>query len=275
MRSRLWFCLLLLLGLAWADPTPQDPVSARQVESSQGTEIYITNRLGNDMTVTLEFTESHNVAASPPFPCTMTIPGHREVHMSTVRKTTAGNDWSFRYMYYWNFGSIHAHHDEGVVYTLPYQPGHTLSIIQGFHGSFSHTGDDEYAIDFSHPEGTPVLCAREGRVVHAEERYSEGAPTEYYRNRVNVVRVQHSDGTIGEYDHFRFNGVEVEEGQQVKRGQLLGYSGHTGFAGGPHLHFVVYGALDGHRRISYPIRFRAAGHAQPVELIQGARYTAP
>lgn len=272
-----WMLLILCLltQLIWADPTPEDPVTSRQVNTPDGVAIYCSNRLGNDMTVTLEFTSSNNVVASPDFPCTITIPGHSEVKMATLRKSDPSSTWTYYYMYYWNFGSIHARHDDSVVYSLPYAPGQTLKVIQGFHGKFSHRGDDEYAIDFSHPEGTPVLAAREGQVVHLEERYSVGAAEEYYRNRVNVLRILHSDGTIGEYDHFRSDGIVVEPGQWVKRGQLLGYSGHTGFATGPHLHFVVYGAKDGHSRRSYPIRFWVAGSSNPVELIQAQTYTAP
>jgi len=272
-----WLTIWLWLGMlcwGWADPTPQDPVTCREEKVSNGAILYIQNRLGNDMTVTLEFTRSENVTADPPFPCTRTIPGHSEIKMATIRHGSTGR-WNYYYMYYWNFGSTAARHDPSVVYSLPYPSGQSMRVIQGFHGSFSHQGDDEFAIDFSHPEGTPVLCAREGTVVHVEERYSKGAPEQFYRNRVNVVRVQHSDGTIGEYDHFRPDGVAVEEGQSVRRGQLLGYSGHTGFASGPHLHFVVYGAKDGHTRISYPIRFWVSGQKEPVELLQDGVYAAP
>ena len=259
----------------WADPNPEDPVSSRQVKLSDGAEVYCTNRLGNDTTVTLEFSRAENVVSNPPLPCTVTIPGHSEVKMATIRRANSGQKWAYNYMYYWNFGSIYAHHDDSVVYSLPYPSGETKKIIQGFHGRFSHTGDDEYAIDFGHLEGSPVVAAREGVVVHVEERYTQGAAKPYYRNRVNVLRIRHSDGTIGEYDHFQPDGILVEEGQTVQRGQLLGYSGHTGFASGPHLHFVVYGAIDGHRRRSYPIYFQVQGSDSPVELLQGNRYTAP
>ncbi|MFN8606889.1 MAG: M23 family metallopeptidase [Vulcanimicrobiota bacterium] len=265
---------LLLIGMN-SDPDPIDPVSYRQVNINNGTDIYISNRLGCDMTVTLEFTEQVNVQGDPPFPCTKTVPGHQEILMSRVSRLSSNDAWRFRYMYYWNYGNHEARHDDSVVYSLPFTPGSTQKIIQGFHGSFSHTGDDEYAIDFGFASGTPVLAAREGVVASVEERYSQGGTTSYYRNRVNSVRIRHSDNTIGEYDHFVHDGVAVEEGQQVARGDLIGYSGTTGFSSGPHLHFCVYSADDGHHRHSYPIRFKVAGSPAPAELVQGASYTAP
>lgn len=266
---------LLLVGLAVADPDPVAPVSTRNVSVDNGTDILVSNRLGCDMTVTLEFSEQKNVRAQPPFPYSMTIPGHSEVRMAQVSRINSDDAWNFRYMYYWNYGNLEARHDDRVVYTLPYRRGSSMRIIQGFHGAFSHTGDDEYALDFSFDLNTPVLVAREGTVVSVEERYSQGGAKPFYRNRVNVARIRHADGTIGEYDHFAPNGIVVEEGQKVKRGDLIGYSGNTGFSSGPHLHFCVYSAFDGHKRRSYPIRFTVAGEAQSVELMENKTYTAP
>lgn len=275
MSGKAWLFVALLVAVAVADPEPRDPVSYRQVDRNGGTDIYITNRLGCDMTVTLEFTEQKNVQGFPPFPCSRTIPGHQEVLVSRVTSVDSSQPWRFRYNYFWNYGNLEAHHDDTVAYSLPYDQGSAMRIIQGFHGKFSHTGDDEYALDFSFQEGTRVLAAREGTVASVEERFSQGGTTPYFRNRVNVVRVRHSDGTIGEYDHFRLNGVEVEEGQQVRRGDLIGYSGNTGFSSGPHLHFCVYSTFDGHRRHSYPIRFWVAGNPTPTELLQGSTYVSP
>ncbi|MBS2038098.1 M23 family metallopeptidase [bacterium] len=275
VRARIWLLVaLLLLGMA-SDPDPVDPITFRQVDRGNGTDIYMFNRLGCDMTVTLEFTQQLNVEGNPPFPCTKTVPGHQEILMSRVYQVNTNDAWRFRYMYYWNYGNHEARHDDSVIYSLPYAAGTTQRIIQGFHGAFSHTGDDEYAIDFGLQSNTPVLAAREGVVASVEERYSKGGAQSYFRNRVNCVRIRHSDNTIGEYDHFVYDGVTVEEGQRVNRGDLIGYSGSTGFSSGPHLHFCVYSADDGHHRHSYPIRFQVAGSSNPVELVQGSSYTAP
>lgn len=54
------------------------------------------------------------------------------------------------------------------------------------------------------------------------------------------------------------NGVVVNVSQKIQRGQLLGYSGKTGYARGPHLHFIVYKAIDGTHRESIPVKFMGA-----------------
>ncbi len=277
-RFLLVFLSLWLLAqplLSRTQGVESDPITVRQVEVQNGVDVYAKNHLGNDMAVTIKYSEASNVVSQPAWPYSVTVPGHQEVLLGRVRRNRSNQGWRFNYRYFWNYGSLEARHDDSQVYSLPYASGQSYSIIQGFHGSFSHTGDDEYAIDFNLPLHSPVLACREGKVVHVEEGFGTGAATQAYRNRANLVRVRHSDGTIGEYDHLYQDEVVVEEGQQVNRGDLLGYSGSSGFSTGPHLHFCVYSAKDGHSRRSYPIYFRVSGSSQPQELVQGRSYQAP
>lgn len=59
---------------------------------------------------------------------------------------------------------------------------------------------------------------------------------------VNRVIVDHGQGITSEYYHLNSNqnyGVLVNAGQKVKKGQILGFEGGTGYAFGDHLHFVL------------------------------------
>jgi murein DD-endopeptidase MepM/ murein hydrolase activator NlpD len=86
--------------------------------------------------------------------------------------------------------------------------------------------------DFGAACGTPLYAASDGQVVEA---YYDGA----YGNRVLMA-----NGTVGgvslstSYNHLTSDTVQV--GQSVKRGQLIGYVGTTGYSTGCHLHFMVY-----------------------------------
>lgn len=274
LRSKLLGGLLLLLCATAQAQQPREVFSVRQVDLPNGGDLYGRNHLGCDITVTLELDINQNLNSRPPVPVTLSIPGHSEVLLTHLRQRNRG-PWRYSYRWHYNYGNNRAHHDDSVAYDMPLQHGQSCRIMQGFHGKFSHQGDDEYAIDFDLPDNTPVLCCREGVVVYVEERFTDGAPTEEYRNKVNCVRVRHSDGSIGEYDHLRLNGAVVEEGQQVQRGDLIGYSGHSGFASGPHLHFCVYTGGDGYHRHPVPIYFRVRGEGRPVELQQDNVYAAP
>jgi len=146
-------------------------------------------------------------------------------------------------------------------YALPFAVGHEHRVIQGFHGNFSHTGSNEYAIDFACPEGTPVLAAREGRVVAVNASARSGGTTPDFLDyeKTNFIIVAHDDGTLGEYMHLAPGGVRVHPGDKVRRAELIGLSGNTGFSTTPHLHFqVMTAAPDGQNAVSFPFQLETA-----------------
>jgi murein DD-endopeptidase MepM/ murein hydrolase activator NlpD len=157
-------------------------------------------------------------------------------------------------------------------YGLPYAG--TFSILQGFHGAFSHRGSNEYAVDFDCPVATTVRATRPGVVVVTHDAaQGSGTTLEFLDyNRVNFVLVLHDDGTLGEYMHLSPSGVEVQPGQRVERGQALALSGNTGYSTTPHLHFQVQTAAeDGVSSQSFPFVF-ATGPQRAEEPVQGHSY---
>ena len=54
---------------------------------------------------------------------------------------------------------------------------------------------------------------------------------------------------------MRKNGAAVEVGDILKAGDLIGYSGNTGFSSLPHLHFAVYKAKSHGKFQSVPFQF--------------------
>ena len=55
----------------------------------------------------------------------------------------------------------------------------------------------------------------------------------------NYVKLRHKDGYYTLYAHMEYNSVKVKTGDNVKRGQRLGYMGNTGYSFGGHLHWEV------------------------------------
>jgi murein DD-endopeptidase MepM/ murein hydrolase activator NlpD len=102
---------------------------------------------------------------------------------------------------------------------------------------YSGMGHD--GLDIGVPTGTPVLAALTGTVVGTgnTDLAHNAAGTQCY-SFGKWVMLQHSNGLNTMYAHLSV--VNVSKGQSVGQGDTLGYSGMTGYATGPHLHFGVY-----------------------------------
>jgi murein DD-endopeptidase MepM/ murein hydrolase activator NlpD len=99
---------------------------------------------------------------------------------------------------------------------------------QRLYVSGTHNG-----IDYAAPIGTPVMAAFPGVVTYVEATKVR-AGCQYGK----FVLIKHPNGLSTIYGHLSV--VSVAEGQKIDMGQVIGYSGSTGYATGPHLHFGVY-----------------------------------
>lgn len=84
-------------------------------------------------------------------------------------------------------------------------------------------------IDFSAPIGTEIVATGDGKVTEVHKGASGG----YGRH----VEIDHGYEYSTLYAHM--HKIIVKEGQQVKRGQVIGYVGNSGKSSGPHLHYEV------------------------------------
>ncbi len=86
--------------------------------------------------------------------------------------------------------------------------------------------------DFGAACGTPIRAAADGTVIAA---YSHSA----YGNRVIIDHgYQRGVGLGTAYNHM--SGFDTHVGQRVRRGDVIGYVGTTGYSTGCHLHFMVF-----------------------------------
>lgn len=98
----------------------------------------------------------------------------------------------------------------------------------------SYAGKYHNGVDLAKYLGAEILAAEDGTVV------SLGNQDKFcYRGAYGkFIVIRHNNGLTTLYGHL--SGQAVEVGQEVKRGQLIGYMGKTGWATGPHLHFTVF-----------------------------------
>lgn len=86
-----------------------------------------------------------------------------------------------------------------------------------------HTG-----VDIAAPYGAPVRAAADGKVIFA------GWDTGGYGLQVEI---DHGEGLVTKYAHL--SRVQTRVADSVRRGQVIGFVGSTGYSVGPHLHYEV------------------------------------
>ena len=187
----------------------------------------------------------------------------------SVIKPNAANSYSYKNIF--NFGNVEQEkYDENYIYSLPFQKGKTQLIYQGYNGKFSHQNAN--ALDFNLKIGDKIFAAREGKVVEVVQNNNQSCANLYCAKFNNKIVIMHSDGTFGDYAHLKFNGAEVKVGEEIKKGQFIGYSGNTGFSNGPHLHFAVFlNRMDGNR-VFIPTKFKTS-ESEETLLKEGKNYT--
>jgi murein DD-endopeptidase MepM/ murein hydrolase activator NlpD len=86
-----------------------------------------------------------------------------------------------------------------------------------------HTG-----IDFAAEIGTPIYATADGKVISVDVKFSGYG---------KLVEIDHGFGYRSRYAHMHEFAVRI--GQNIKRGDLVGYVGNTGLSTAPHLHYEV------------------------------------
>jgi murein DD-endopeptidase MepM/ murein hydrolase activator NlpD len=124
--------------------------------------------------------------------------------------------------------------------------------------SGSHSG-----VDFRAAVGTPVYAVADGVVEGVGDTDKTCPKTSFGK----WVFIRHSNGLATAYGHLSL--IKTVSGQNVKRGDLIAYSGATGHVTGPHLHMTVYAShgLNGEEGAGIKTR--------PSTTCPGKTYTMP
>jgi murein DD-endopeptidase MepM/ murein hydrolase activator NlpD len=248
------------------------PISIHPVFADDHIDLIVENHRLYDVTLSLAITPDDTTALRVKPKLATYPPGSRTVAVrwNLIRTTSTKNP---RYTYHWIKGDVNARHDDRVVYRLPYEPGTSRRVIQGYDTDRSHNGVDRYAVDFAMPKGTVVCAARDGVVVDLRDSCEDTDTDNIETRPSNYVSILHGDGTIGEYLHLQHDGVRVHIGQHVAAGTPIALSGNTGYSTRPHLHFAVYSPADESRLQSHRMTFRTR-KGLISEPVAGAIYTA-
>jgi murein DD-endopeptidase MepM/ murein hydrolase activator NlpD len=274
--------LAFLLGAAACAPSEADQtappapgarcafqVCITSARSRQGVSYVASNDAAVPATVVIRFRQMQNLGPSINGSITHVVGAGERVTLATLWAVDRRRRFSAEPVVSIDLGSDSITHDAATAYAMPFGGTERRRLVSGAGGP-THLAENFYSFDFEMPEGTPVLAARAGTVVYAQDGFSAGGLNPDLIDRANLVSVGHADGTIASYGHLR-EGLEVSVGDTVDRGQLLGWSGSTGFSGRPHLHFHVGKRLMGGVHRTIPVLFDVGGEA-PLQLEEGAWY---
>ena len=232
-RVAAWMASVAIGALVSPAVARADDAAAALRTLRQGSALLVIARNRYAGPVEVELTSARPVASEPALPRRYELPPGAQVELARLAPT-ATPDLRLRTVP----GTPYAQARD-VVYSLPVEES-VFRLGQGFHGQFSHDdAANRYAVDLVVPEGTPVLAARDGVVMHATSGFREGGADAGLAKRANLIRVLHDDGSMALYAHLQEGGVLVRAGQRVTLGQVIGRSGSTGYSTGPHLHFAV------------------------------------
>jgi murein DD-endopeptidase MepM/ murein hydrolase activator NlpD len=117
----------------------------------------------------------------------------------------------------------------GVVITQYYGP--TKFAERAYRTGF-HTGTD-----FSAVIGTPIFAVGDGTITRTDNNDRGKSRWNRYQYGQYIL-VAHNNNLTSLYAHL--SRVLVKTGDTVKKGELIGYSGNSGYTFGPHLHFGIY-----------------------------------
>jgi len=233
-----------------------DEVCIHVSQSDDRVVIEASNRHRVPVGVRIRYKRLTNLLAVPnQNPRHRLVPPNGRALIATLVRQNARAAAAYPFEWQWVWGDPMARHDPKARYRIPFGGLEPRVLSQGVAGGFSHTGASKYAFDFAMPIGTPILAARSGRVVDVADGYTKAGTAQKMLREANAVTVLHEDGSFATYAHLD-PGSGVRPGMAIRAGEVIGFSGNTGFSTGPHLHFSVWKSAYDSESASIPILFR-------------------
>lgn len=245
-------------------PAPHQRVSLQQSGNKTNPDFYLVNQFPGPVEVEVDWGKHDNAIATPSLPQRFVVEPGTSPNLFRVSSADPSRAARFALQFHYVPGPPRPDYRSQQPFSPPIAAGQHFQITQGFNGEFSHQDEqNRYAVDIMMPEDTPVYAARGGTVLDVDNDYFNTGTEQAYASKANSIRILHDDGSMAVYAHLALEKAQVSAGAKVTEGQLIAYSGNTGYSTGPHLHFAVQ-VNSGMNLRSVPFLF-ATSDGQAVE----------
>ncbi|MDD2737544.1 MAG: M23 family metallopeptidase [Methylomonas lenta] len=222
-------------------PAPKQRVRLEKTGSPSNLAFHLINQYPGPIEIAIDWEKPTNLVSIPELPKRFVIePGKSDTlfSISAIGQTTSSQTFTLQYQYV--VGRPLPNYNSQTPYLPPLAPGSRFLVTQAFNGEFSHNDiQNRYAVDIMMPINTPIHASRAGTVLEVENDFSDSGTLRAYATKANSIYILHDDGSMAIYAHLALEKAMVTPGLRVQAGELIGYSGNTGFSSGPHLHFAV------------------------------------
>jgi murein DD-endopeptidase MepM/ murein hydrolase activator NlpD len=273
--------LVCALSAFSAQGVEETSFEIEKIASGDACRVVATNKSAAPVTITAKIAEGvHQYQSDRKWPLREVVPPNSTHEIARVFTKGEREPCRIEMTYSHSIGNAFAVPDRHYKYRLPFKAGTVVYVTQEPNGVLTTHKDamNRYAFDFGVPQGTPVFAVRAGTVIETRDSFKEGRISRELTEKANLVSILHSDGTFAQYVHLAPQGVLVRPGERVEAGQMIGRSGRTGYAGGPHLHVDLRRARIGAngivRQESLPFDFFRQGSGKKITLRRHRRITA-
>lgn len=234
-------------------------------EKQQGKSIYYAyNKIPAPVELKVSLTKSNNAETKPVLPANFSILKGKSVPLFEVTGVEKNKPYSWTYHYQYVLGSRLNKYQDIVNYLPPIKG--KFKITQSFNGKMTHFEKyNKYAVDIAMPEGTPIYAARAGKVILVDDDFYKNTYGTNKKNEANKIIILHDDGSMAIYAHLELEKAKVYPEMNVQAGDLIGYSGNTGYSSAPHLHFaIMYNHLG--EETSVPFKFLNSSNQAEIPI---------
>ncbi|MBB2147039.1 peptidoglycan DD-metalloendopeptidase family protein [Pedobacter sp. LMG 31464] len=197
-----------------------------KINTDRSVNFTVEKRSPGTYTVVLNFRDLSNAT-------TMGEPIYKiKTNNNFLTLTPINKDQSIGYSYSYSYirGELKPKFNALFLYTIPYANGKKVRVAESSFVNATYFGattpEDWKAYRFYTEKADTVTAIRKGTVVSVSDLYDEDNKEVKYTSKVNVVIVEHADGSLATYRGFK-KGIFVKEGQTIFPSTALGINSIT------------------------------------------------